>query len=91
MKWFKFKDRFLLSDQPLCHYHFKSLETGISMPLSGYPAQHLLDMDMKYPWNGIFTYQGCMPSIEPVKGEKKLFCSTCKKLANQYLDSLDKM
>ena len=71
-----------------CHVHNETLEVGISKPLVGYPSRAVTYMNKKFPNNGIYSLQGCMPSPESDKGQIELYCFTCKELAKDYLSSI---
>ena len=67
------------------HVHHKILEVGISKPLVGYPAREIAFMNKQFPNNGIYSLQGCMPTLDSDKGQIELFCPACKELALKYI------
>ena len=68
-----------------CQVHNEILEVGISKPLVGYPAREILYMNKQFPYNGIYSIQGCMPILDSDKGQIELYCPACKKLAIEYI------
>ena len=42
-------------------------------------------MNKQFPNNGIYSLQGCVPTLDSDKGQIELFCPACKKLALEYI------
>ena len=70
----------------LCQVHSNTLEVGISRPLTGYPCREITYMNKKFPNNGIYSLQGCMPTLDSDKAQIELFCQICKDLALEYIN-----
>ena len=68
-----------------CQVHNKTLEVGMSKPLTGYPSREITYMNKQFPNNGIYSLQGCVPTLDSDKGQIELFCPACKKLALEYI------
>ena len=69
-----------------CHLHKEILEVGISKPLVGYPSGEITYMNKQFPYNGIYSIQGCMPTSDSDKGQIEVYCPTCKALALKYIE-----
>ena len=68
-----------------CHVHNETLEVGIAKPLVGYPSREITYMNKKYPYNSIYSIQGCVPTLDSDKGQIELYCPACKDLAIEYI------
>ena len=69
-----------------CHLHNETLEVGISKPLVGYPSREITYMNRQFPYNGIYSIQGCMPTSDSDKGQIEVYCPACKALALKYIE-----
>lgn len=72
----------------ICYIHNETLEVGISKPLVGYPAREITYMNKKFPYNGIYSIQGCVPTLDSEKGQIEVYCPVCKRFALEFIEPI---
>ena len=45
-------------------------------------------MNKRFPYHGIYSIQGCVPTLDSEKGQVEVNCSVCKRLALEFIEPI---